>query len=336
MTQKFAFSGIQSSGQPSLGNFLGAYKPFVAIQETHDVFYCVVDHHSITVRQDPKKLTENSYAIAAWFLASGLDPEQCDIFIQSHNPHHTELGWILNTFTQMGELERMTQFKDKAQRHSTNVNAGLFTYPSLMAADILLYQTHEVPVGDDQRQHLELTRDIAIRMNNHYTPDSENPLFIVPEAIYPKAAARVMDLQTPENKMSKSSEGLGTVFLIDDLKTIEKKFKKAVTDNVGAVHLDKDNQAGIYNLLDILAACTNKDIKDVAAEWDGQQYGGFKAAVADAVCSTLEPVQKRYHELMDDKAELQRILKRGAERAQERSTPTLERVKDAIGYVRPF
>jgi tryptophanyl-tRNA synthetase len=323
-------SGVQPSGQPSLGNYLGAFQQFVSFQKTHDALYCIVDHHAITVRQDPATLHENTFAIAAWYIASGLDPKKCALFIQSHVPAHVELGWILNTFTQMGELERMTQFKDKAARHKQNINAGLFTYPCLMAADILLYNTQAVPVGEDQTQHLELARNIAARFNGVY-----GKTFALPETIIPKAAARVKDLQDPTRKMSKSEEGLGTVFLLDDMKTIEKKIKKAVTDNVGAVNLDEKNQPGVANLLGILAACEGKDVKTVTQEWQGRQYGPFKQAVAEAVVSAVEPVQKRYRELMEDKAQLAKILNTGAEKAHHTAEKNLRMVKEKIGYVLP-
>ncbi|MDD9911844.1 MAG: tryptophan--tRNA ligase [Alphaproteobacteria bacterium] len=330
MSRPTIISGIQSSGQPSLGNLLGAFLQFIKYQETHETFCFVADHHAITVRQDPKKLHENSYAIAAWYIACGLDPAKCTIFLQSHVRAHAELGWILGTFTQMGELERMTQFKDKSQRHAQNINAGLFTYPALMAADILLYQVDEVPVGDDQRQHLELTRTVATRFNNVY-----GDTFKLPQGTFPKNVARVKDLQEPTKKMSKSSDSLGTVFLLDDLKTIEKKFKKAVTDNVGAVNLDEENQPGVANLLAIYAACAGVSLEDAAAQFEGSQYGPFKAAVAEAVCGTIDPIQKRYYELMDDKTELDRIFAQGAAKASAVADKTLQDVMDKVGYVRP-
>jgi tryptophanyl-tRNA synthetase len=330
MTKKRIFSGVQPSGQPSLGNYLGAFRQFVPYQETHKALYCIVDHHAITVRQDPASLRENTFAIAAWYLASGLDPKKCTLFIQSQVSAHAELGWILSTFTQMGELERMTQFKDKATRHKQNINAALFTYPTLMAADILLYHTHEVPVGEDQTQHLELTRDIATRFNGIY-----GETFTLPKAIIPKTAARVRDLQDPTRKMSKSEDSLGTIFLLDDLKTIEKKIKKAVTDNIGAVNLDDKNQPGIANLLGILAACEDKDIATAAQEWQGSQYGPFKQAVAQAVIATVGPVQKRYEELMSDRSQLEIILQTGAREAKEIAQKTLRTVEEKIGYVLP-
>lgn len=324
-------SGIQSSGQPSLGNYLGAFLPFVGFQETHNLSVFIADHHAITVRQDPVALRENSYGIAAWYMASGLDPKKCTLFVQSHVPEHAELGWILSTFTQMGELERMTQYKDKAARHAQNINAGLFTYPSLMAADILLYDAQAVPVGDDQRQHLELTRDIATRVNGVYGEDT----LIVPEAVIPKAAARVKDLQEPTKKMSKSSESLGTLFLLDDAKTMEKKLKKAMTDALKNVAYDVTNQPGLANLLEIYTTLKGVSIESAVSEFAGHQYGPLKKAVVEAVLEGILPVQAEYKRLMSDKAELDNILARGAVTAQETASQTLMRVKERVGYVLP-
>lgn len=328
MDKKTILSGIQPSGQLSIGNYLGAIKNFVGYQDSHNTYYCIVDLHAITVRQDPKELRENSYALAAWYLAAGLDPSKCSIFIQSHVPEHAELGWILSTFTQMGELERMTQFKDKAQRHKQNINAGLFTYPTLMAADILLYQTDIVPVGHDQKQHIELTRDIATRFNGVY-----GEVFTVPEVFIPKVAARIKDLQYPEKKMSKSAEGSGTLFLTEPMKTLEKKIKRAVTDNEANIAYDEAKQPGLANLLGIYAACENKQIADIMPQFEGKGYGDLKKAVAEKVVATLEPLQERYNALMNDKAELDKILQQGAEKARERATPTLNKVKEAVGFV---
>ena len=327
--KKTMFSGVQSSGQPSLGNLLGAFKQFVTYQESHNAYFCVVDHHAITVRQQPEKLHENSYAIAAWYMACGLNPNLCTLFIQSHVPAHTEMGWILGTFTQMGELERMTQYKDKAARHKENVNGGLFTYPSLMAADILLYNTHEVPVGEDQKQHLELTRNICQRVNNVYGEDT----FMMPEVIIPKAGARVKDLQEPTKKMSKSTDSLGTIFLLDDIKLIEKKMKKAVTDSLGEVNWDAENQPGVTNLLTIYAACKGITPEEATTEWQGSQYGPFKKAVTETVCETIAPLQTRYTELMADKAELHNTLVKGADKATEVANETLAKLKERMGYV---
>jgi tryptophanyl-tRNA synthetase len=328
--KKVAVSGVQASGRPSLGNYLGAFKPFVAFQENYEANIFVADLHAITVRQDPAALSHNIYAIVAWYVACGLDPERTTIFLQSQVPAHPELGWILNTFTQMGELERMTQFKDKSARHKNNINAGLFTYPALMAADILLYQPEIVPVGEDQRQHLELTRNIAVRFNNIY-----GDIFTVPEGVYPKAAARVKDLQDPTKKMSKSDTGGGTIFLEDDLKSIEKKIKRAVTDTLENITYDVEKQPGISNLLEIYAAAAGLTLEAATAEFAGQsQYGALKTKVAEAVLAEVGPVQARFNELMRDKTELQNILRSGAQRAAAKAAPTLEAVYKAVGYPR--
>lgn len=325
-------SGIKPSGRPTLGNFLGAYLPFSRFlaQRTHRVFMMVADHHAITVRQDPKELHENTYAIAAWYIASGLNPADCALFVQSHVPEHTQLGWILTTFTQMGELARMTQYKDKAKGDNDGVGAGLFAYPALMAADILLYDTTEVPVGDDQTQHVEITRDIATRMNNLYGADT----FVLPKAVKPVAAQRLRDLQNPLKKMSKSeaSEG-GCIMLEDDTAGITKKIKRAVTDTLGEVAYDPAGQPGLANLIEILAACSNRTPQEVVKEFKGGQYGPLKAAVAEAVVQMLEPVQAEYAKLMADKGELHNILAKGADKARDQAAQTLGRVMRKVGYV---
>ncbi len=320
-------SGIQASGQPSLGNLLGALIPFNQYQNTHNFYVFMADHHAITVRQDPKTFRENTYALAAWYIASGLNPDVCTLFAQSHVPAHTELGWILNSFTQMGELERMTQFKDKSQQHKQNINAGLFTYPALQAADILLYHPHEVPVGEDQRQHIELTRDIATRFNGIY-----GDTFTVPKAVIPKVAARVKDLQDPTKKMSKSNDSIGTIFLLDNAKTIEKKLKKAVTDTKENVIYDPQNQAGLANLLEIYATLTNTTPQQAAEDMAGPQYGPVKKAVIDAALTTIIPIQEKYQTLMADKAELDNILAKGAAKASLKANQTLLNVKQKMGY----
>lgn len=322
------FSGVQPSGIPSIGNLLGAFQPFVSYQESHQAYFCVVDHHAITVRQNPDDLRENTLGIAARYIASGLNPNQCTLFIQSHVTAHTELGWMLNTFTQMGELERMTQYKDKAARNAQNINAGLFNYPTLMAADILLYQTNDVPVGDDQLQHIELCRDVATRFNNAYSPT-----FTLPKGIVPKSGARVKDLQEPTRKMSKSIPGPGTILLNESPSDAAKKIKRAQTDSLGVIAYDPTNQPGIANLLEILGAISHRTPQQVADEFAGQQYGALKNAVAEAVVFMLEPHQARYNELMSDKAELLAILKKGAEKADAVASVTLKRVMEQIGYV---
>ncbi|MBI1308403.1 MAG: tryptophan--tRNA ligase [Proteobacteria bacterium] len=323
------FSGVQPSGQPTLGNLLGAFQPFVKYQDTHTAFFCVVDHHAITVRQTPEELAENTLSVAARYISCGLDPAKCTLFVQSHVSAHAELGWVLNTFTQMGELERMTQFKDKSLRHAQNINVGLFDYPVLMAADILLYNATEVPVGEDQTQHVELARDIATRFNNLY-----GPTVTVPKAIIPKAAARVKDLQDPTRKMSKSLGGKGTLFLTDSPAEAAKKIKSSVTDSLAQITYDPENQPGVANLLEILAALTHRTPQEAAKEFKGQQYGALKSAVAEAVVQCLEPLQDRYNGLMADKAELQNILRKGAEKARAVAGPTLARVMDKVGYAR--
>jgi len=330
MTKPVSFSGVQPSGNPTLGNLLGAFRPFTAYQNTHTAFFCVVDHHAITVRQDPKALHENTLSLAAWYLAAGLNPSQCTLFVQSHVTEHVQLGWILDTFTQMGELERMTQYKDKAARHKENINAGLFTYPALMAADILLYNTQEVPVGDDQIQHIELCRDVATRFNNIY-----GDTFVIPKGVIPPAGARVKDLQDPTRKMSKSLPGPGCIMLADSPADAAKKVKRAVTDSEGIIRYDAKNQPGVANLLEILAACTNRTPKQVAEEFARQQYGALKDAVAEAVAFTLEPLQAEYNRLMADKAELANILSKGADAARAVAEPTLHKVMRKVGYVLP-
>lgn len=329
MSKPSLLSGVTPSGQPTLGNYIGAFKPFTSFQESHHVFFMVADHHAITVRQDPKELHENTLGIAAWYIASGLNPKLCTLFVQSHVPAHVELGWILNSFTQMGELERMTQYKDKSARSAANVNAGLFTYPVLMAADILLYDAAEVPVGEDQTQHLEITRDIAERFNNHYG----QKLLAVPKLTLPRTGARVKDLQDPTKKMSKSQPGAGTILLKETPAEAAKKISRAVTDSLGVIKYDPAVQPGLANLIEILAATSGRTPQQVAQEFEGQQYGPLKKAVAEAVAFTLEPLQAEYNRLMSDKAELTSILRKGAEKANETASLTLKRVKDAVGYV---
>lgn len=336
---KTILSGIQPSGEMTLGNYLGAIKNHVAASKDSGIksHYCVVDLHAITVRQDPQLLRERTYSVAAWYLAAGLDIENSTLFIQSHVRAHTELAWLLSTFTQIGELERMTQYKDKAQRHKHNINAGLLTYPVLMAADILLYNATHVPVGDDQKQHLELTRDVAIRFNNHYKKELKKAGyrgFVLPEPAIPEIAARVMDLQNPENKMSKSAESAGTVLLNDTPQNIAKAFKRAVTDNEATVRWDRKNQAGVTNLLGIYCAITGKTPKAAEADFTGKGYGDFKATVADAVIAELQPIQTRFAELIADKPELDKILHKGAEKATQQAEQVLAMVKDVMGFVK--
>ena len=319
------FSGVQPSGELTLGSYLGAIRRFAAEQHEVDGIYCIVDLHALTTPQDPALLRERTIATAAQYFAAGIDPEVSTVFVQSHRHEHTELAWLMECNAAFGELSRMTQFKEKSEQQKGFVSAGLFTYPTLMAADILLYDTDRVPVGDDQRQHLELTRDIAIRFNGRY-----GDVFTVPEADIPRVGARVMDLQTPTNKMSKSVDSpQGTVLLLDEPATIEKKFKRAVTDADGEVRVDRQAKPGVTNLLDVLAACTGESPDVLAGKYT--QYGPLKADVGAAVVELLEPVQARYRELVADPGEIARLLRVGAERAQPRAAATLTRAREAVG-----
>ena len=324
------FSGIQPSGDMTLGNYLGAIKNHVAMAQDAKItnYYCVVDLHAITVRQDPDMLRERTYNVAAWYLAAGLDPLQNTLFVQSHVRAHTELAWILDCFAYMGELERMTQFKEKAQKQKDNQNSGLFTYPVLMAADILLYGTTHVPVGDDQKQHVELARNIAQRFNGVY-----GDVFTVPEPVIGDVAARVMDLQNPTSKMSKSNEISGTVYLADEDSKTEKKFKRAVTDNEANIQWDKANQPGVTNLLGIYGAVKNISPQKATQTFAGKGYGDLKKAVAEAVLAEISPVRDRYLELINDKAELDRIFAMGAEQAEQQVEQKLREVKNMVGFL---
>ncbi len=326
-------SGAQPSGQLTIGNYLGALRQWDQMQDDYDCLYCIVDLHAITVRQDPKALREASFDSLALYLACGIDPARSSVFMQSHVPEHSQLGWILNCYTQFGELSRMTQFKDKSERHTNNVNAGLFTYPVLMAADILLYQANQVPVGHDQKQHLELARDIAMRFNALY-----GDVFTVPEPYIPPVAARVMSLQEPTKKMSKSDENpWNFVGLLEDPKMISKKFKKAMTDSEDPprVAYDIDNKPGVANLLSILSGVTGKSVEQLVNEYEGKMYGHLKGDVADAVIALLEPVQQRFRELRADQTVMQQVMAKGAAEARARAAATLAKVHDAVGFVLP-
>ena len=325
--KKRIFSGIQPSGELTLGSYMGAIKNWVALQDEYDCLYCIVDMHAITVRQVPADLRRRSVAQLAQYIACGLDPEKNIMFIQSHVPQHAELSWVLGCYTQFGELSRMTQFKDKAKKHADNITAGLFTYPVLMAADILLYQSDLVPVGDDQRQHVELCRNIAQRFNNWF-PDT----FTLPEAFVPKMGARIMSLGQPENKMSKS-EPDGCVFLMDKPEDIMRKFKRAVTDCETAVRFDQENKPGISNLLTIYCAATGKTLAEAEAEFADQGYGVFKPAVGEAVVELLRPIQEEANRLMADKAYLESVYQKGAERASALANRTLRKVYKKVGFV---
>lgn len=326
--KKRSLSLIQPTSIPTLGNYLGAMRGWVDFQEDFDTIFGIADLHSITVRQDPKKLREQTVQLYALLMSVGLDPEKGILFVQSHVPQHSQLGWLLNCYTQFGELNRMTQFKDKSQQHSDNVNAGLFTYPCLMAADILLYQADIVPVGADQKQHLEIARDIAERFNGIY-----GNVFTVPEPYFPKAGARVMSLADPTRKMSKSDPNpKGTVYLTDEPNIIMKKFKSAVTDSEMSVRY-AEGKDGINNLMTIYSAVTGKDYQAIEDEFAGKGYGDFKKAVGEAVIAELEPVQKKYKELMNDKAYLQDCWTKGGEFAQRLSQRTLDKAMKKIGFL---
>ena len=326
--KKIIFSGAQPSGKLTLGNYLGAIKNWTDLQEEYNCYYSVVDLHAITVPQEAKDLRANTMQLLAQYLACGLDPEKNTIFLQSHVSAHTELMWILSTMTYMGELSRMTQFKDKSQKNEANLNAGLFTYPVLMAADILLYQTDLVPVGEDQKQHLELARDLANRFNNRYSPT-----FKVPEPYIQKAGARVMSLQEPTKKMSKSDENENAyILLIDDEDTIRRKIKRSVTDSVGIVQYS-DEQPGIKNLLNIYSKLSDKSIDEIVTMYEGKGYGDFKADVAEVIVEALRPIRERYEEILKDKEYLESVYAKGAQRAEAQARKTLRKVYKKVGLI---
>jgi tryptophanyl-tRNA synthetase len=330
-------SGIQPSGRLTLGNYLGALKNWVPLSAQYDCYYMLVDLHAITARQDPAVLRERSFEFLALYIACGLDPSRNTLFVQSHVPAHPRLSWILNCYTMMGELERMTQFKDKSakQRDSggNNINAGLFDYPVLMAADILLYQAQQVPVGDDQKQHLELTRDVAIRFNNLYA-DPKNPVFTVPEPMIPPVGARIMSLQEPTKKMSKSDDAeTNAIYLLDPIDTITRKIKRAVTDLGNEIRYDIVEKPGVSNLMAILSAAGGDSFEAIVDKYNGQGYGKFKQACADAVIACLEPVQRKYRDVRDDTDGLRKVLKAGAEAASAKADATLARVHDVLGFI---
>jgi len=322
-------SGIQPSGRLTLGNYLGALKNWVTLNERFDCYYMLVDLHAITVRQDPAVLRERCYEFLALYIACGLDPAKNTLFVQSHVPAHARLSWILNCYTQMGELNRMTQFKDKSAKHADNINAGLFDYPVLMAADILLYQAKQVPVGDDQKQHLELTRDVALRFNNLY-----GPVFTVPEPMIPPVGARIMGLQEPTRKMSKSDDAeTNAVYLLDEPDVIVRKIKRAVTDTGNEIRFDIAGKPGVSNLMAILSATTGESFETIVERYDGQGYGKFKQACADAVVDCLKPVQEKYRAVRDDIDGLRRVLRAGAEVASAQADATLLRVHETLGFI---
>ncbi len=325
--KKRIFSGIQPSGDLTLGSYMGAIKNWVALQEEYDCLYCIVDMHAITVRQVPADLRRRSLEQLSQYLACGLDPKKNILFIQSHVPQHAELSWVLGCYTQFGELSRMTQFKDKSKKHADNITAGLFTYPVLMAADILLYQADLVPVGQDQKQHVELCRDIANRFNGQYSDT-----FTLPEPFIPKMGTRIMSLGDPTSKMSKSDPD-GCVFLMDQPEDIMRKFKRAVTDCEARVVFDKDHKPGISNLLAVYCTATGKTIEEAEEAFAGQGYGVFKPAVGEAVVELLRPIREEATHLMADKAYLESIYKEGAQKAQYLAEKTLRKVYKKVGFV---
>lgn len=332
MEKKRILSGIQPSGALTLGNYVGALKNWVNLQQTdeYECYFMLADLHTITVRQTPKDFRKNAMDLLALFIASGIDPEKSPVFFQSHIPAHLQLSWVLTCNTYMGELSRMTQFKDKSKKHEGNINAGLFTYPSLMAADILLYQADLVPVGADQNQHLELTRDLANRFNNAYSDT-----FKVPEAYIPKVGARVMSLQDPSQKMSKSDTNENSyILLLDPIDTVAKKIKRAVTDSGSEVKRGEGKE-GIENLMSIYSAVTQKSIEDIENEFYGKGYGDFKNAVAEAVVETLKPIQARYADLMENKDYLEQVYRNGAEIANKTAIKTLSKVYRKVGFIQP-
>ena len=324
-------SGIQPSGRLTLGNYLGAIKNWVPLSASHDCYYMLVDLHAITVRQEPRLLRERCYEFIALYIACGLDPARNTLFVQSHVSAHARLGWVLNCYAQMGELNRMTQFKDKSGKikQADSINVGLYDYPVLMAADILLYDATQVPVGDDQKQHLELTRDIAIRFNN-----LSGKVLTVPEPMIPPVGARIMGLQDPTAKMSKSSEAeTDAIYLLDAPDVVTRKIKRAVTDLASDIRYDLKEKPGVSNLMSILAATTGQSFESIVDQYDGKGYGGFKAAVAEAVVECLRPVQARYADLRGDEAALAQVLREGAGRASVVADRTLRRVHEALGFI---
>jgi tryptophanyl-tRNA synthetase len=325
--KKSIFSGMQATGTLHLGNYLGALKNWVGLEDEYECFYCVVDMHSITIRQEPAELRKKARALLTLYIAAGLNPEKNCIYYQSHVSAHAELSWILNCFTYMGELNRMTQFKDKAAKHSENINAGLYTYPVLMAADILLFQSDVVPVGSDQKQHLEIARDIAERFNSLY-----GEVFTIPEPYIGKVGARIMSLQEPAKKMSKSDENVnGSIYLMDDKDTIIRKFKRAVTDSDNEIRYTED-KPGIKNLIDIYGAATGKSAIETEKEFSTSGYGDFKTAVGEAVANMLQPIQIRFEELSKDKAYIDSIIKNNAEKANYYANKTLRKVQKKVGF----
>ncbi|WP_422486820.1 tryptophan--tRNA ligase [Gudongella sp. DL1XJH-153] len=328
MEKKIVFSGVQPSGALTIGNYIGALRNFGELQDEFDCNYCIVDMHAITVPQVPKNLRKNTLDVLSMYMACGIDPEKSTLFVQSHVPAHAELSWVLNTITYMGQLNRMTQFKEKSKKSDENLNAGLFTYPVLMAADILLYQTDFVPVGEDQKQHLELARDLAERFNNKYSDT-----FVVPEPLIKEFGARIMSLQDPTSKMSKSDSDENAFILLQDNKDkISKKIKRAVTDSVGIVNYS-DDQPGIKNLINIYSVLSGKEINDIVDMYSGKGYGVFKSELAEVVVEALDPIQTKYREYLDSKDYLEKIYTEGAQKAEAKARKTLRKVYKKIGFI---
>lgn len=325
--KKTIYSAVQPSGNLTIGNYAGAIRNWVAMQDEYECYYAIANMHAITVRQEPAELRRRTLELAALYLACGIDPNKCALYVQSQVPQHAELAWVLNCSTYVGEMQRMTQFKDKSQKHADNINMGLMDYPVLMAADILLYQSHCVPVGADQKQHVEIARDIAIRFNNRY-----GETFRVPEPVFMKSGAKIMSLQEPTKKMSKSDENVNaSIFLCDDKDTVIRKFKRAVTDSDNEVRMSEE-KAGISNLINIYAAFTGKSEQEIEGEFAGRGYGDFKLAVGEAVADKLAPVQAEQKRLLADKKYLSEVLASGAERAFKAARKTLSKVYRKIGF----
>ena len=329
MSKKVILSGIQATGNLTLGNYLGALKNFVKMQDEYNCYYMIANLHALTVRREPKELKENTLKVIATYIAAGIDPDKSCIFVQSQVPEHAELGWTLDCYTYMGELSRMTQFKDKSSKHADNINAGLFTYPTLMAGDILLYNADLVPTGEDQKQHVELTRDIAERFNKLY-----GETFKIPTPYIPKIGARIMGLQDPKSKMSKSSTiPNDTILLVDTDEEIIKKIKKAVTDSEGIVKYDKENKPGVSNLIEIYGIIEGKTNEEIEKEFEGQNYGAFKQKVAEAIIKELKPFHEKYNKIIQNPEYLEEICKKGAEKAHKIASKTLRIVYDKIGII---
>lgn len=328
MEKKIVFSGVQPSGALTIGNYIGAIKNWVELQDEYDCYYCIVDLHAITVPQEPKNLRKNTLDVLALYLACGIDPDKSTLFIQSHVPVHSELTWVLNSISYMGQLGRMTQYKEKSRKSEENLNAALFTYPVLMASDILLYQTDLVPVGEDQKQHLELARDLAERFNNKYSPT-----FKVPEPLIKKTGARIMSLQNPEAKMSKSdSDENGYILILDNKDAIVRKVKRAVTDSIGRIAYNEE-QKGLKNLLNIYSIFSHEEIGDIVKKYEGEGYGKFKNDLAEVVVEGLMPIQEKYNEIRNDKTYLEKVYKEGAEKAEYAARKTLRKVYKKVGFI---